>query len=786
MKNLLTKSALALVLSVSAAQAQSFDDAGTDYSTVSVDEWVEDQSNQIVDQVNDFACILKAARLDVNANRTYEVLIDEEECFGSDEDSGSSSSSDQSTAERVEYARATVVSQRNDGANEPQNMKLFFSSSEGDRYIAKAEVRAAPSDDLPFGSWSFSYVDGGSDSSPLTSLLNVSEGGFVDIAEWNGTGNDAGDSGFEITTGNLMTESGSTEFEAGKVRYNSTNDVATFFGMTAVDSDQELVAGRASGQYYYRWSVTPDTASTGGTERCMDRDDTWSSVHQYKLFYKDANTGQNIEAGDEVELQGGFGFTYGDNDDFGWFDNWGVWFGGDYPFSSSVETVQVTNDDDETFTLNMTPGRLIKKTFVPEDLAIGDTFRVWAYDTNTSDFIEYTAVYAGAVGDDGTFDMTPVGGGATLSAQTLSDQYALGYLWSAEKMASVEWDGGISIAIRSEEDVTFDSTIVDGEQFIPQDSTNWNTGVPYASDTTFFVNGTDNAVSGLELGVLYESSDTTLDANDTSQASFNGWSQVNMIRQSDVDAPNSCDTDVTSGCAATYTWYSGSQWDFSYQAVDADGVVHSIDEPISFSYTYQADADTNHDRNPHNVDFDYTLVDGFDSPVANICTSGDCAFQPSDLNDKKYQLRYNGEWLEGLPYTFADDGGYPMYIQLINLADGTELTDADGTDYVVKAVALSESIRDVDMTECSSRSLQFAGTGNQSIDAVKSNFASIGFDPDELLPFDIENPSALEVIQSVDDYGGLPATDWKQDFDGATAAPVCTITHGDNTGCEGL
>ena len=46
MKNLLTKTALAFVVSMGVSHAQ-FDAEGTDYSNASVDEWVEDQSNAI-------------------------------------------------------------------------------------------------------------------------------------------------------------------------------------------------------------------------------------------------------------------------------------------------------------------------------------------------------------------------------------------------------------------------------------------------------------------------------------------------------------------------------------------------------------------------------------------------------------------------------------------------------------------------------------------------------------------------------------------------------------------
>jgi hypothetical protein len=792
MRNFITKTALALVLSTGVSYAQ-FDAEGTDYTNASVDEWVEDQSNQIVDQVNGFACILKAARLDANANRTYEALIDEEECLGedsSDSDNGNGGGGgNQNNAEQVNFATATIASRKADGDDEPQSAKMFFETNQGERYIAKAEIRSAPSDDLPFGAWSFSYVNGGNEQSPVTSIAGVTYGGFVDIATWEGSqGNEDGDSGFEITTGSLVGESLSNlDFEAGKIRYNNTDDIATFFGVKASGQDQEIVAGRASGQYYYRWSVNPDNAGTGGYERCMDRDNTWSSVHQYKLFYKNDDADNSISAGDLVDLQGGFGFTYGDNDNFGWFDHWGVWFDGEFPFNDDNDTVTVTNDDDENLTIRAIPGRLVKKTFVSETLTIGDTFLVWMPDQNTSEWVEYRAVYDGGTTGDaavGKFDLFALKGGAADQDDVTLDgsQYALSYMWSPGRMVSVEWDGGTEVNIRNEENVTFDAEFAAGEEFIPEYTNDWTSGDTYDGDTRFFMHGTGNSVNGLDQGILYQSDDTTLDVNDTKKGSYSNWLQVNMILKSDADANAGCEMGDTSGCPATYTWNSGSQWDASYLATDASDNVYDIDEPIHMSYTYNANATTNDDRNSFNTPFDYDTASGFYDPV-NVCASDGtaCTFAPSDLDGKTYQLVYNGDWLEGLPYTFADDGGYGMYIRLVNLADGTTVSDGT-TEYVVKAVALSESIRDADMSECASRDLDFAADA-ASIEDVKQSFADIGFDPDEVLAFDIDNPNVTAVINSVGDYGGLPTVEWMQDFEGA-ANPVCTITHGDNSGCE--
>lgn len=796
MKNILTSSALALLLMTGTSFAQSFDDAGTDYTTASVDEWVEDQSNEIVDQVNGFACLMKAVRLDGNANRTYKALVDEEECMGGGGDEQSSSDSrggDQSTSERVEYADVTMVSRREDTAGAAQEFKMFFESVDGARYLAKGSLSSAPTDDLPFGAWRFSYIAGGTEDDPVTTVLDTSEGGFVDIAEWTGTGNDAGDTGFQITVGNMFDDNGSLAYEAGKVRYNGTDDVATFFGVKNLSGTDEVVAGRASGQYYFRWSINADNFSSGGKTVCLDRSDTWQSVEQYKLFYKNADADEGISAGQAVELQGGFGFTYGDNSDFGWYDNWGIWFSAAYPFEGATREVDITDDDGETVTVTMVPGRLVKKTNTEQALALGDTYliTVWNESNGTWNPSEYSAEYAGNVGAEGTFNLTAIGDATPISgAQKLSDNY-FDYSWlqSPDRSSWIQWDGGTSITISTEENVTFDPSIVAGKQFVPLYGTDYSTGNAYGGSTTFFMKGTgDSALTSLEDGVLYQSADATLDAGDTSKGSTNGgWTSIDMIAQEDVDAPNNCDTDDYDGCDHTYTWYSGSQWDASYKAVRGGQAV-TIDEPINFSYTHVSNGDdsTNKDRNTHNAAFNYTAVSGFSTPVATQDRDSDGTndFAPADLDGKKYQLTYNGDWLEGLPYIFIDDAGYEMPMRLVNIRDGVTLTASDQTEYVVKAVAVSETIRETALSNCADIQFDPNSVAGDPIASITAAFASLDFDIEEELPFDIENPTALSAINGVDQYGGLPDLNWGQDFSGATATASCTITHGDNSGCE--
>ncbi|MDA8141346.1 MAG: hypothetical protein M0036_22105 [Desulfobacteraceae bacterium] len=99
-----------------------------------------------------------------------------------------------------------------------------------------------------------------------------------------------------------------------------------------------------------------------------------------------------------------------------------------------------------------------------------------------------------------------------------------------------------------------------------------------------------------------------------------------------------------------YTWNSGNnQWNQYVTVRDGQGNFASFDPPLSFQYTHSTANDAN-------------------SSSAN--------------NGKTYRLEYDGFSLN-MPWTFDPVTG--QWMPQINLADGTELTDGNGT-YVVKGL----------------------------------------------------------------------------------------------------
>ena len=94
---------------------------------------------------------------------------------------------------------------------------MFFETNQGDRYIAKSEIRSAPSDDLPFGAWSFSYINGGTEQSPTQNLLDVTDGGLLTFQLGKAQKVMKPAIAFEITqmAGESLTD---LDYEAGKIR----------------------------------------------------------------------------------------------------------------------------------------------------------------------------------------------------------------------------------------------------------------------------------------------------------------------------------------------------------------------------------------------------------------------------------------------------------------------------------------------------------------------------------------------------------------------------------------
>ena len=136
--------------------------------------------------------------------------------------------------------------------------------------------------------------------------------------------------------------------------------------------------------------------------------------------------------------------------------------------------------------------------------------------------------------------------------------------------------------------------------------------------------------------------------------------------------------------------------------------------------------------------------------------------QASDYDGQKFQLEYDGQMVQGFPgmdvCSDATCSGGQYNMRLVNLKDGTELTDTDGNKYAFLGHAISSSFKKLGSTaNCDAAGISFATLADLGI-AVSD------------LPTTIDRAST--------DYP-LPSSIWTD----APTTSSCTVTMGDTSGC---
>ena len=145
MKNYIISILTIMVLSVSVAHAAAYDDAGTDYTTETVDGWIDMGPAMEPLNFTDFlVCIMKKSGADKIVNGTYNALADTAKC-----QTGQGSS-------KPEISKMTVVTSRADNSS-PQKVKVWFDAGPTTQYIVDVTVTEGVSSSAPYGSFTFSW-----------------------------------------------------------------------------------------------------------------------------------------------------------------------------------------------------------------------------------------------------------------------------------------------------------------------------------------------------------------------------------------------------------------------------------------------------------------------------------------------------------------------------------------------------------------------------------------------------------------------------------------------------
>ena len=814
-KNLLITLSVTL-FSVGSAVSADYTASGTDYSKAlaAQEEWTEDMANEFVSMPNSFACIISNSGGEANPNASWTALIDEVACGLNDPDPNSNA---------TVYSSSAMKSSRADNSSD-QEVTAWFNAQGGARYIADVTLKKSSETLPPFGEWYFSYYQAGLQN-PGTGAwttytkADANDYGYVNI------GPSGDDISILVATEGVIDgarEGQADRFLHGDIYakvifVDGSADNTKFLGKTVneqfkkTDGSQigttqnAFVAGATNATHYFRQNLDASGNLVGGTAACFDRREKFQTGHQTSLY--------NVTTGEKVELSGGFGFAKADGTR-GYFGSWGVWIdGGETNFTPSSNSIGIKDEDGVDYSIKWAPGKMNQSSYLDQTLANGDQFR-----------LGYNGQDAIATWDNANsrFLVTNTNGD---SLATFTGNQGNKYMRSEVKRADVLWVNGTTYKMRKNTDITFSSTITGAAstKFYSRDTSGMPhtkaSALPYTLsaynaagnnlwDDLYWDNATDNSAktyfltgaspgTGLEAHTLYlDNGDDALTTADsairfdfalnerqnkvtnyadgtTAAISFNSskWpsDRVSLVLASEADTTgDTCDKagGDYSGCT-DYEWRFGAfPWDQSMAAYDSAGALVTLDDPILIEYTYVASHDRNQGRTISSL-----ITEPGNHPLKGCAANGDgkdvCSnVKPADYVGQKFLLEYDGTEVQGFPgldvCTKSDCDGMQYWIRLVNLKDGTQLTDTKGNQYAFLANGVSTMFAESagGVGDCSAISFTGLGSGAGKLGIAASDIPGV-------------------INRSSTDYP-LPSSAWTD----APTTSKCTVTMGDTSNCN--
>ena len=236
-----------MLLSITGVQA-AYDDAGTEYTTDTVESWIDMGAAMEPLNFSDFlVCLMKKTAADQIVNGTYNALTDSSKC-----QTGQGSS-------KPEIAKMTVVTSRADNTS-PQVVKIWFDAGPGSQYIVDANVTEAVSATAPYGSFSFSWQNAN----------DAAEKGTMSFASDNTASN--------VKLAMADPREGFTWINGAVSNNKETGQVAVGIGADSYALSFDKISGGHV-----------NTQKTGSAEECYDRDALTEYVFGYNLY--DPTTG---------------------------------------------------------------------------------------------------------------------------------------------------------------------------------------------------------------------------------------------------------------------------------------------------------------------------------------------------------------------------------------------------------------------------------------------------------------------------------------------------------------
>ena len=662
------------------------------YYTDPQNVYVYDPAVEPLQLVNRILCFMGQTGADTIVNEDpYIAQVDVAACEDGGNQSSAGSSSGQSSTGGGEEIQLWTVSSQRASNSAPHDVHIWVPDEEGgpERIFVDLEITESPSTENPFGQFTMNYAR----SDTFANIATPEMIGSLRSVETPIIG-DVGFTFFE-DFGDITAVPAPGDF-ASRVQVNvEMNEDQTGGWAHILSSERYDFGGGDSGLLTEEFDVAFDEthflrATDGGGDVAYERDTFDENVWSYNLYHA---TGPN--AGEQVELQGGFGFETGQGV-YGWASYYGLWVpDGTTLTNGETVTADTYSDDEEeilfeqeTYTVFQAPGRLIRYGKESLDLTeiAGMTFEWWTWDSVQQEQVIYLVQYflasdtwrQIATVDINTYEHT------LLSPTVVIDTSAEGVLnmWSDAL-------GGNVVFIDGEDEMTYyERAFVDGSDDEFDGSTvltlyGFTQGLRSEITTSEAENGNIYLMDAPDVMTPqqfeFRETDLTLWHDSDGMGTF---TQVGLgAGQAPTSGPNTWGMNsgplVTPATAATlvsiydvwnadefYVYETGhNPWNQYTGLKDSEGEFVEFDAPMNFSYVH-ATAD---DRN------DDATYDG-----------------------QTFLLQYGGPGnLYGFPYLGVDLNGdteFDRYYPQINLQDGTVLTDGQGTTYVVKAVEIEQAL----------------------------------------------------------------------------------------------
>ena len=804
-----------------------YDDVGTDYSKATTEKWSEDRTNDYVDMASSFACIIAKSRPDVLFNNSYEALISEVGCGLADEETNDSGVSNRDTLSSaiLKTSRASNTSPQEGSFwfNTEENAKFI-----GDMTIKKSPTDLPPYGEWQMTYYMNDMIPDTSDTytkanSPQKGYVKISglDNGNVVIQSWDRFdatslgGNEDNTSASKIQ---YLDSSFASSLILGR-------DVGTDDNGDAMDI---IMAAKTNATHMYR-ATFPSGASSTPTGVCVKRNSVWKTGHEYGVYDKETGAKLSVSGGfgfnyveDSVTYRGHIGNWGAD------FQNRTTAFSSSSTTKSVTSAKDGTAFTLSWAPGKLEKRNIITEVFTSGSPVNGSTYGVFKKHVDFADGYNATAKITYNSGtsayeakyykDDGTQITDPYSGISSddvITSTDISSHGWMGWHYSEEKRTMIYWDGGTSIKFYSDEDVSSNTDLLTASngwtafQAVYDNSAGSNlpvngalfkaaSGNPWSyteksdseNDNYYFTSATPP--TGFLARTLY--TDPTGDgpvasATDDKAVMFDfsayeyqnsegNW-KIKYVPFGAESAADLGDRDgedaiwpykeinlkLKSDTSKKYRWRFGAfGWDNSVIAKKADGSIHTIEKPKVLKYVHAASKDMNEGQT-----INYFASTTGHNPVKSLCAtvSGKyaCEVEPTDFGTKTYNLRYNGNWLEGLPDMegrSASDDKNSFWMRLINPKAGTEVIETVGgveTTYVLKPLGIGSSF----MPDSSGDALTNSSKcGDLKFDALTT--ADFGWTLDEL-------PSASLVSLSTKKWSDQPTT------------LKCTVTDGDVSGC---